>query len=68
MRTSQHDTKLMADAQLDAVPGGLIAVVIITANRPADPAEWTTRAIPRPYPVRHVPGVARTIGVPPEPK
>ena len=58
MTTTPHNTVLMTDAQLDAVPGGLIAVVIITANRPPDIGAGTGRAKPRAYvPTPPKPGV-----------
>ena len=46
MTTSQHDTELMTDAQLDAVPGGLFdyGYTRVTANRPPDIGAGTGRA------------------------
>ena len=66
MTTTPHNPDRMTDEQLDTLSGGPHIRYFNGVRH--DPAEWTTRAIPRPYPVRHVPGVARTIGVPPEPK
>jgi len=74
MTTSQHDTELMTDTQLDAVPGGLFdyGYTRVTANRPPDIGEGTGRAKPRAYvPTPPKPGVfmaRHAIDRPPDPK
>ena len=72
MTTTRNDPIPMTDAQLDTVPGGLIAVVIITANRPPDIGDGTGRAKPRAYvPTPPKPGVflaRHAIDRPPDPK
>ena len=72
MTTTRNDPIPMTDAQLDAVPGGLIAVVIITANRPPHIGAGTGHAKPRAYvPTPPKPGVfmaRHAIDRPPDPE
>jgi len=69
MTTTPHNTDLMTEVQLDAVPGGCI--VIITANRPPYIGDGTSRAKPHAYgPTPPKPGVflaRHRIGAPSDP-
>ena len=49
MATTHNDTDLMTEEQLDTVTGGLIATVIVAANRPANALDGAPRAKPRFY-------------------
>ena len=46
MATTHNDTDLMTEEQLDTVTGGMIATVIVAANRPANALDVTPRAKP----------------------